>query len=162
MRKLLMLIVPFLLLVGCTMEEPIDETPVLNEKEEETTEEHNPNVVTKEDLLQQLDEVEESLALQRELINTGTQADMDEAIAVMHQKWDEALNEVYAVLQEQLSSEEMEDLREEQREWIKLRDKEAEREAEENRGGTVESFAYTAVLMEMTKERCYELVEENM
>lgn len=76
--------------------------------------------------------------------------------------WDELLNEVYGVLQEQLSTEEMEQLRKEQREWIKYRDYTAKEASLKYKDGTIENLEYTAVLVNLTEERCYELVEDYM
>ncbi|MFA1819966.1 lysozyme inhibitor LprI family protein [Virgibacillus oceani] len=76
--------------------------------------------------------------------------------------WDELLNEIYGVLEEQLSSGEMDQLREEQREWIELRDESALEASLEYKGGTQEHLEYVSVLANMTEERCYELVEDYM
>ncbi|MDQ0160362.1 lysozyme inhibitor LprI family protein [Alkalibacillus salilacus] len=77
-------------------------------------------------------------------------------------KWDDLLNEIYGVLEEQLSSEEMNQLREEQRNWIEVRDERALEASEEYKGGTQEHLEYVSVLANVTKERCYELVEKYM
>ncbi|KGM45279.1 DUF1311 domain-containing protein [Neobacillus niacini] len=73
--------------------------------------------------------------------------------------WDALLNEVYGVLNEQLSTEEMDQLRTEQRNWIKHRDDTALEAAQKYKGGTQEQLEYVAVLANLTEERCYELVE---
>ncbi|WP_223702141.1 lysozyme inhibitor LprI family protein [Sutcliffiella deserti] len=76
--------------------------------------------------------------------------------------WDRLLNEIYGVLQEQLSPEEMEQLREEQREWLQYRDDTALEASLEYKGGTQEHLEYVAVLANLTEERCYELVDNYM
>ncbi len=76
--------------------------------------------------------------------------------------WDELLNEIYGVLTEELTSEEMEQLREEQRDWIEKRDERALEASLEYEGGTQEQLEYVSVLANVTEERCYELVEEYM
>ncbi|WP_186580236.1 lysozyme inhibitor LprI family protein [Aquibacillus kalidii] len=76
--------------------------------------------------------------------------------------WDGLLNEIYGVLEEQLPPEEMEQLREEQRNWIDYRDNSALEASLEYKGGTQEHLEYVIVLANLTKERCYELVEEYM
>ncbi|WP_419954404.1 lysozyme inhibitor LprI family protein [Neobacillus niacini] len=73
--------------------------------------------------------------------------------------WDALLNEVYAVLNEHLSTEEMDQLRTEQRNWLKHRDDTALEASQKNKGGTQEHLEYVAVLANLTEERCYELVE---
>lgn len=76
--------------------------------------------------------------------------------------WDGLLNEIYQVLEKQLPEEEMEQLRVEQREWIKHRDNTAKEASLEYEGGTMEQLEYTAVLNDLTEERCFELVENYM
>lgn len=76
--------------------------------------------------------------------------------------WDELLNEIYGVLKEQLSPEEMDQLKEEQRNWIKYRDDSALEASLKYKGGTQEHLEYVSVLANLTEERCYELVENFM
>jgi uncharacterized protein YecT (DUF1311 family) len=76
--------------------------------------------------------------------------------------WDGLLNEIYEVLQKQLPSKEMEQLRKEQRKWITYRDKSAKEASLKYKGGTMEQLEYTTVLNNLTEERCFELVENYM
>jgi uncharacterized protein YecT (DUF1311 family) len=76
--------------------------------------------------------------------------------------WDGLLNEIYGVLKQQLPSEEMDQLRKEQREWIKYRDANAKEASLKYEGGTMEQLEYVAVVNNLTKERCFELVEQYM
>jgi uncharacterized protein YecT (DUF1311 family) len=75
-----------------------------------------------------------------------------------YKKWDEALNEIYGILKEQLSTEQMDKLREEQRNWIKQRDEMAKESSLKYKGGSMESLEYVATQASLTRERCYELV----
>lgn len=92
----------------------------------------------------------------------GTTLDMREAAGIEYTSWDDLLNEVYGVLQEQLSKDEMDKLRAEQIEWLTIRDSKAEESAKEFEGGTMEPLAHTTTLGESTKERCYELISNYM
>ncbi|GAA0321236.1 hypothetical protein GCM10008967_09720 [Bacillus carboniphilus] len=76
--------------------------------------------------------------------------------------WDGLLNEIYGVLKEQLTPKEMDQLRTEQREWIKYRDQSAKEASLKYEGGTQEHLEYVIVLNNLTEERCFELVEEYM
>ncbi|WP_096187884.1 lysozyme inhibitor LprI family protein [Evansella halocellulosilytica] len=76
--------------------------------------------------------------------------------------WDELLNEIYGALDEQLSPEEMDLLRKEQRNWLKYRDDSALEASLKYEGGTQEHLEYVTVLANLTEERCYELVEGYM
>lgn len=73
--------------------------------------------------------------------------------------WDRLLNEIYEVLKEQLSPEEMGQLREDQRNWVIYRDDSALEESLKYKGGTQEHLEYVAVLANLTEKRCYELIE---
>ncbi|WP_078431843.1 lysozyme inhibitor LprI family protein [Metabacillus halosaccharovorans] len=87
---------------------------------------------------------------------------MTKSEEVILDKWDQVLNEIYQVLEKQLSSNEMEKLRQEQRKWVTYRDETAKKDASQFEGGTMESLEYVASLANTTKERCYELVEKFM
>jgi uncharacterized protein YecT (DUF1311 family) len=76
--------------------------------------------------------------------------------------WDGLLNEVYGVLKGQLPAEEMDQLRQEQRDWIKYRDENAKEASLKYEGGTMEHLEYVAVLANLTEDRCFELVEGYM
>ncbi|WP_226666231.1 lysozyme inhibitor LprI family protein [Metabacillus litoralis] len=76
--------------------------------------------------------------------------------------WDQLLNEIYGALKEQLPAEELEQLKEEQRNWIKNRDERALEASLKYKGGTQEHLEYSAVSANITEERCYELVEDYM
>ena len=64
-----------------------------------------------------------------------------------YQMWDKVLNQIYGDLKNQLPSSEMNDLTIKQRQWIK-----------DNGGGTLSYAEKARVLHEMTRERCYFLV----
>lgn len=108
--------------------------------------------------IQKLNNIEASLAELDYLYENGITSEMKEAESITYERWDNALNEVYGVLKTQLSSAEMDALRQEQRKWITDRDNTATAESLEFEGGTMESLQYLSTLARMTKERCYELV----
>ncbi len=76
--------------------------------------------------------------------------------------WDGLLNEVYEVLKKQLPTEEMDQLRKEQREWIDYRDHTAKEASLKYKGGTMEQYEYVRVENNLTEKRCFELVEDYM
>lgn len=92
----------------------------------------------------------------------STTVELEKEEAERLDRWDEALNEIYSVLNEQLSAEEMEQLREEQRDWIKERDQKAKEASLKYEGGTMEGLEYVATQASVTKDRCYELVAKYM
>ena len=76
--------------------------------------------------------------------------------------WDNLLNEIYGVLIEQLTQDEMDNLRDEQLNWIKYRDEKALEASQKYKGGTQENLEYVSVLANLTEERCYVLVKDYM
>lgn len=92
----------------------------------------------------------------------GNTIEMKSAASQEYERWDKALNEIYGVLKQQLSSDDMNKLKEEQIKWISDRDAKAKKESLEYEGGTAEQLIYTSSLAQTTKERCYRLVEKYM
>lgn len=115
-------------------------------------------VSKKNEYIQKLHEIERDLTNLDYLYESGTTVEMKEAESKTYTRWDNALNEIYGVLKTQLSTSEMNRLREKQREWITYRDNTAEAEAAPFNGGTFESVQYLSTLARLTRERCYELV----
>jgi uncharacterized protein YecT (DUF1311 family) len=83
---------------------------------------------------------------------------MAEDYGFNYQLWDVVLNEIYAELKVQLSESEMTNLRNEQRNWIQTRDATAQARYDEEGGGSMSSMVKVETLAQLTKERCYELV----
>ena len=149
---------PFIWLAGCDSSTEKDlavDVPV----PEEQASEHDG---TKEAYLNKLDEIEDSLKEFDKVYESGTQADMNQAKSETFKRWDEALNEIYDVLKEQLTESDFEDLKKEQEDWIVQRDQIAEEKSQEAEGGTLEPFLYASALADLTKERSYELVNKYM
>jgi uncharacterized protein YecT (DUF1311 family) len=81
---------------------------------------------------------------------------------VAYEKYDDALNEIYALLKKELSPDVMAELKSQQVKWINEKEEKAEKERLKYEGGTFENVAWYISLYESTKDRCYELVEEYM
>ncbi|WP_337017958.1 lysozyme inhibitor LprI family protein [Oceanobacillus massiliensis] len=113
----------------------------------------------KEEYLKILNEMEES---DRNAEAETTTSGMVEQEEERYKNWDEALNEIYGVLKEQLDAEQMDNLREEQRNWVEHRDEAAKEASLKYEGGSTESLEYIATQASLTKERCYELVANYM
>lgn len=113
----------------------------------------------KEVYLKKLNDMEEA---DRNLEVGTTMVELEEQEVERYKKWDVELNEIYGVLKEQLSTEQMDKLREEQRNWIKHRDEAAREASLKYKGGSMESLEYVATQASLTRERCYELVAKYM
>lgn len=94
-----------------------------------------------------------------ELENLVTQIDMTENAYNRFQLWDMALNEEWTILMNILSTDEKEQLREEEREWIIYKDNEIKAAGAPAEGGSIQSMLEYDVGAELTKERVYELKE---
>lgn len=113
----------------------------------------------KEKYLKKLNEMEEA---DRNLESGTTMVELEEQEVERYKKWDTELNEIYGLLKEQLSTEQMDKLREEQRNWIKHRDEAAREASLKYKGGSMEALEYVATQASLTRERCYELVAKYM
>ena len=87
---------------------------------------------------------------------------MKEGEATALKLWDGALNEIYQEIKENTNPKEMEIIKQSQLDWIKYRDKQAEKESKQDGDGSLSGIAYDSALAELTKQRCYELVNTYM
>ena len=95
----------------------------------------------------------------------GSNVEMKEAAVAIFKGWDNELNKVYKLLMSKLSKKEQVKLRNEERAWIKKRDKVAKEVADEFCGtvngkklcGTAYGLEYTQSLINSTKNRAIEL-----
>ena len=133
-----------------------------NESNNEADSSDNASVSLKDKYLQKLNELEAEIQDKLNNSKATTTVEMEEEEADRYKRWDEALNEVYGILEEQLPKEKMDQLRVEQRNWIKERDKLAKEASLKYEGGTMESLEYVATQASLTQERAYELVARYM
>ena len=99
--------------------------------------------------------------LEEELETDGslTQADLNSKSQEIYELWDSALNQLWDVLEKSKTSQEMEKLLSDQRQWIKQKEAAAEDAGAAYEGGTLQSMAVSQKAAELTKERVYELLE---
>lgn len=114
---------------------------------------------SKDQYLQKLNQMEEA---DRNEAAGATMVELEQQEAARYKKWDQKLNEIYGALKEQLSAEQMDQLKEEQRRWMKQRDEAAKQSALKHEGGSAEKLEYVATQAELTRERCYALVSKYM
>lgn len=134
-----------------------------------TVDKNNGEVVDKidgrrEEFLGRLD------CIQKQLDNLPIKKDSDEGITnamrsyygEAYEMYDEALNEIYSLLKEQLPQDTMKNLQDEEVKWIKQKEDSANKSVSDYKGGTFEFVAYNSSLYQSTKDRCYELVTNYM
>src|SRR5690625_1490331 len=95
---------------------------VKREEDGSASQENGVVIPTKTEYLDRLNQMEEA---DRQIEPESTMTDLEEQEAERYQKWDDELNQIYAILTEQLSPEKMEELRVEQRDWVVNRDERA-------------------------------------
>ena len=142
-------------------EETTDDLDEDVKKEEDASASQGNDAVipTKTEYLDRLNQMEEA---DRQIEPESTMPDLEEQEAERYQKWDDELNQIYAILTEQLSPEKMEELRVEQREWVANRDEEALVSSLDYEDDETEALEYVATQATLTRERCYVLVSEYM
>ncbi len=120
------------------------------------------NIALKEDYLHKLDDAKSKVKEIRDHPIDDTTIALKKVESDVFDIWDGLLNEAYGVLQEQLPSIEMAQLRKEQREWLTHRDHTSKKASLKYEGGTMEQYEYVRVENNLTEARCYELVEKYM
>lgn len=127
-------------------------------KVETSNTEPQENSDVKEKLLAELNRLDKEIGNMRKNSKAITTQDIEEEEMEIYQIWDDKLNEIYGFLHATLSDEQMERLREEQRQWIIYRDEMAKKASEKFKGGSMESIEYISTQTRVTRERCYEFV----
>ncbi|WP_163527236.1 lysozyme inhibitor LprI family protein [Halobacillus ihumii] len=142
-------------------QEATSENTNLNDEKSSTSNESNSEaaVLSKGEYLEKLNKMEEA---DRYAEVRETMSEMVAQEEERYQKWDEELNKIYGVLEEQLPPEQMDKLREKQRNWVEHRDEAAKEASLKYEGGSTEELEYVATQASLTRERCYELVARYM
>ncbi|MCM3363689.1 lysozyme inhibitor LprI family protein [Niallia sp. MER TA 168] len=118
----------------------------------------------KQVFLEKLDNLQKELDTlpDKEGSDSGATNAIKNYYGISYEKYDEALNAIYATLKKDLSTETIQDLQTKQLKWIDQKEAKAEEERLKYNGGTFENVALYISLYESTKERCYVLVNEYM
>lgn len=127
------------------------------------------NKVTKiegrrKEFLERLDNIQKEIdALpEKKDSDAGVTNAMKSYYGIGYEMYDKELNNIYALLQKELSKEVMESLEQEEIKWIDEKEKASKEESLKYKGGTFEFVADKVSLYEATKNRCYELVNTYM
>lgn len=131
-----------------------------NKKEEDSS--TNNTASLKEEYLQKLNDTKKEIDEIRKNSEDEITYALKKVEGDRYDVWDGLLNEIYGVLKKQLPSEEMDQLRKEQRKWIDYRDSTAKEASLKYKGGTMEQLEYVTVQNNLTEGRCFELVEDYM
>lgn len=145
-------------------ETPDDNTSIEDDElKQDNTNNKAEQISTKKSYLDLLSSIQSEVTeLEKNDDYTGTTAGMVSLGSISYEKWDDALNKIYGELKNQLSQNDMETLKVAQRSWVKYRDEQAQMSADEYKGGSLSSVEYAFTLANLTKERCYELINKYM
>ncbi len=88
-----------------------------------------------------------------------TQFEMNKLSGELYTLWDDELNTIWKRLKETLDTDTMQKLTEEERQWIKDKDKQVESDGDTVGNGTARPMVEAMTGVELTKDRVYELTE---
>lgn len=86
-----------------------------------------------------------------------SQIEMNRLSGELFQLWDDELNSLWSRLKDKLDSEQMEQLTEDERAWIKWKDQAVKEAGSEAEGGSLQPLLENDKAAEVTRERVYEL-----
>ena len=103
---------------------------------------------------------EEAASLEEALQNEPLdQMEMNETAGAIYTIWDDLLNDIWGMLQEELDDETMAKLKEEQLDWIVWKEDVVEAAGAEVEGGSMYPLVTNLKAAELTEERVYVLAE---
>ena len=77
-----------------------------------------------------------------------------------YEVWDDMLNEIYCLIETQLSNKEFEDFKNKQFKWLNYRERMAQEQADKFEGMVFTKVQYNLTLAKLTEERCYQIVNK--
>lgn len=139
----------------------------LNEKPQILNEDKNmiskdTNYTYKYEYLAKLEDLEEEVnnSTPLSLLEEESPYAMIDRSKSKYKAWDDMLNEVYCLIETQLSNNEFEDFKNKQSKWLNYRERMAQEEADEFEGMVFTKVQYNLTLAKLTEERCYEIVNK--
>ena len=88
-----------------------------------------------------------------------TQSEMNTLSGDLYKLWDDELNSIWARLKEKLDESTMDQLTQEERQWISDKDEQVEAAGKEAEGGSLQPLLENDEAAEITKARVYELAQ---
>jgi len=118
----------------------------------------------KKEFLERLDNIQKEMDSlpEKKDSDAGVTNAMKNYYGIGYEMYDKELNNIYSLLQKELSKEVMDNLEQEEIKWIDEKEKAAKEESLKYKGGTFEFVADKASLYVATKRRCYGLVNTYM
>ncbi|NMO95821.1 lysozyme inhibitor LprI family protein [Paenibacillus lemnae] len=162
MKKSIVVISAVLFLAGCSDKTESNSINQDMEGNQETIVSEEVHQSEKQIYLDKLNAIEEKNIEFEKVIQKAEAPTPELQIAAekIFTSWDDILNEVYGVLKKNLSESEMADLKNEQLQWIELRDQTADNAAADYLNTTSYGIYLSQSLAKTTKDRVYELVNQ--
>ena len=139
----------------------------LNEKPEILKEDKNmiskdTNYTYKYEYLAKLEDLEEEINNSNtlSLLEEESPYAMIDRAKSKYEAWDDMLNEIYYLIETQLSNKEFEDFKNKQFKWLNYRERMAQEQADKFEGMVFTEVQYNLTLAKLTEERCYEIVNK--
>ena len=139
----------------------------LNEKTEILKEDKNmiskdTNYTYKYEYLAKLEDLEEEVnnSTPLSLLEEESPYAMIDIAKSKYEAWDDMLNEIYYLIETQLSNKEFEDFKNKQFKWLNYRERMAQEQADKFEGMVFTKVQYNLTLAKLTEERCYEIVNK--
>ena len=110
------------------------------------------------DIDRELTEIEEKAAeIEERLSNAMDQTTMNQTSAELRKLWDDELNSIWSRLKTSLDADAMEQLKNEENDWIKYKDSEIEKVGQEYEGGSMRPMEENMTGADLTRDRVYVL-----
>ena len=135
-----------------------EELPVITQ-EKTVLMESTSGYLSSEDYYQKLDSMEQQIKKTWSDLKKPTVQDEKAVAQYEYKLWDDELNYIYRELRSNLTEEEFDQLRQEEKAWLKVRDQTADSAAMAANTTNEQELHYTLSLTATTKERTYELAE---
>ena len=144
-------------------EQPVAAPEMPAASPEPVTEEANPQqdysklAQTVQDIISKAET--DAAELEKTMNSLVTQTDMNSLSHQIYMVWDDAINEIWTLFDENLERDLFYDIQAEQIAWITEKEKELQKIVDEYNGGSITALICNTKAAEMTEERIYELLE---
>lgn len=136
------------------------------DKPEETSKPSNNNSSTiknqKTNWIKKLDGIKANMEDVQKQMDYGTTYEMGVAATEMYNRWDKPLNEIYQELIKQMPADKAKALEAEEIKWIEYKEEEGKKALKQYEGGSFAPINATLTKANITRDRCYELVNKYM
>lgn len=154
----MMLLVVCFFTIGCSKSKTSESIGTLHDDENKSVIVKEENPIHKYEYLAKLEDLDDSISESNILENEESTSEMIELEEKKFIKWDEMLSEICELLTNQFDKIELDKFNDNQLDWLDYRNNIAQEEADKFEGMNFAEVQYNSILTQLTKERCYEIV----